>query len=94
MKVYKTNPLVLQTEYFVPTGAARTAKNEAPATRGYSVALIDGKWIVRQASYYNCSLKYDPVVAETKTSLKRVIDAAIVRAVLAAVEGGKNDETD
>lgn len=82
MKVYK-NPFVSRESYFVKTGKARTGKAEASASKGYSIELIDGKWEVSEAIYYDSSLRnYHPVIAENKESIKSVIEKAILNAVL------------
>lgn len=86
MKVYK-NPFVSRESYFVKTGKAFSYKNEASKSKGYKVELFDGKWKVTEAQYYDFSLKEElPIVAETKVSIKNVIESAILNAVLEAVK--------
>lgn len=85
MKIYR-NPYMSKTNYFVKTGKARTGKAEASASKGYSVELIDGKWEVREAFYYDCTLRDLPVVAESKTSIQSVIEQAILTAILDLVQ--------
>ena len=88
MKIYK-NPFVSRESYFVKTGKARTGKAEASASKGYSVELIDGKWELREAVYYDFSLRDEfPLVAENKVSIQSVIEKAILNAVLDLVKGG------
>lgn len=88
MKIYK-NPFVSRESYFVKTGKARTGKAEASASKGYSVELIDGKWELREAVYYDFSLRDElPIVAENKVSIQSVIEKAILNAVLDLVKGG------
>lgn len=89
MKIYK-NPFVSRESYFVKTGKARTGKAEASASKGYSVELIDGKWELREAVYYDFSLRDElPIVAENKVSIQSVIEKAILNAVLDLVKGGE-----
>lgn len=89
MKIYK-NPFVSRESYFVKTGKARTGEAEATASKGYSVEFIDGKWEVREAVYYDFSLRDElPIVAENKVSIKSVIEKAILNAVLDLVKGGE-----
>lgn len=89
MKIYR-NPFVSRESYFVKTGKAFSYKAEASKSKGYAVDFIDGKWEVREAQYYDCSLKNDmPVVAENRVSIQSVIDRAIVNAVLDAVAEAK-----
>ena len=89
MKIYK-NPFVSRESYFVKTGKARTGTAEASASKGYSVEFIDGKWEVREAVYYDFSLRDElPIVAENKVSIQSVIEKAILNAVLDLVKGGE-----
>lgn len=89
MKVYK-NPFVSRESYFVKTGKAHSYKMEATKSKGYAIEFIDGKWQVREETYYDCSLKDEmPVVAENKMSIKSVIERAIVNAVLDLVGEAK-----
>ena len=82
MKVYK-NPFVSRESYFVKTGKAHSYKMEASKSKGYSVELIGGKWEVREGCYYDFDLKNElPVIAENKTSIKTIVDRAIINAVL------------
>lgn len=89
MKIYK-NPFVSRASYFIKTGVARTGKCEASASKGYSIEFIDGKWTVKEASYYDFSLKNEmPIVAENKVSIKSVVEKAILTAVLDSVGNEK-----
>ena len=89
MKIYK-NPFVSRESYFVKTGTAFSYKNEGSKSKGYAVEFIDGKWEVREATYYDSSLKFEmPIIAKSKVSLQRVIDEAILKAVLESVKGGE-----
>jgi hypothetical protein len=82
MKIYK-NPYVSRESYFVKTGSAKVGRAEARASKGYSVELVDGKWEIREAIYYNFSLGDTmPLVAENRTSIKSVIEQAVLKAVL------------
>lgn len=91
MKIYK-NPFVSRESYFVKTGKAHSYKMEASKSKGYSIDFIDGKWKVREACYYDCSLRNDmPVIAENKVSIKSVIERAILNAVLDLVGSAKMD---
>lgn len=92
MKVYK-NPFVSRESYFVKTGAARTGKMEASASKGFCIEFIDGKWEVRMAEYYDFSLRNElPVIAENKVSIKSVIERAVLNAVLDLVGETKMKE--
>lgn len=89
MKIYK-NPFVKRECYFVKTGKARTGKAEATASKGYQVQFWNGKWEVKEVSYYDFSLRDElPVVAENNVSIKSVIENAILKAVLDLVKGGE-----
>ena len=82
MKVYK-NPFVSRESYFVKTGAGHSFKMEASKSKGYIVEFIGGKWEVREGCYYDFDLKNElPVIAENKTSIKTIVDRAIIDAVL------------
>ena len=81
MKIYK-NPFVSRECYFVKTGKTYSSRMEAPKSK-YEVQFCDGKWIVREAQYYNFSLRDEfPIVAENNISIKSVIEQAILDAVL------------
>ena len=82
MKIYK-NPFVSRECYFVKTGKAYTHKMEAKASKGYQVQFWDGKWEVKEARYYDCSLRDEmPIIAKNKVSIQSVIEKAILDAVL------------
>ena len=91
MKIYK-NPFVSRDCYFVKTGKAYTHKMEATASKGYQVQFWDGKWEVKEAQYYDFSLRNEmPIVAENKISIQSVIERAILNAVLDLVGETKID---
>ena len=91
MKIYK-NPFVSRECYFIKTGAARTGKMEATASKGYQVQFWDGKWEVKEAQYYDFSLRDElPIVAENRVSIQSVIERAILNAVLDLVAETKQD---
>ena len=91
MKVYK-NPFVSNECYFVKTGKARTGKMEATASKGYEVSFWNGKWEVREAQYYDFSLRNElPTVAENKVSIQSIIERAVLNAVLDLVGSAKFD---
>ena len=82
MKVYK-NPFVSRESYFIKTGKAHSYKSEASKSKGYAIDFLDGKWQVREACYYDNSLKNEfPIVYENKVSIQTVIERAILNAVL------------
>ena len=82
MKIYK-NPFVSRESYFVKTGKAYSHRNEATKSKGYAIEFVDGKWQVREATYYDFSLRDEmPVIAENKVSIQSVIENAILNAVL------------
>lgn len=90
MKVYQ-NPFVSRESYFVKTGAAKTGRAEASASKGFSVDFVNGKWEVREATYYDISLRDEmPVVAENKVSIKSVIHNAVRDVVLGLVNEANN----
>lgn len=92
MKIYK-NPFVSNECYFVKTGKARTGKMEATASKGYEVQFWKGKWEVREAQYYDFSLRNElPIVAENKVSIQSVIERAILDSVLDLVGEAKMKE--
>lgn len=90
MKIYK-NPWVSRECYFVKTGAAKSAKNEASKSNGYAIDYWDGKWKVRKAEFYNISLADMPVIVENKVSIQAAIEKAILDTVLGFVEAAKMD---
>ena len=91
MKIYK-NPFVSRECYFVKTGKAYTHKMEATASKGYQVQFWDGKWEVKEAQYYDFSLRDEmPIVAENRVSIQTVIERAILNAVLDLVGETKMD---
>ena len=82
MKIYK-NPYVSYDSYFVKTGKAYTRKHEATASKGYNIHNMNGKWEVDRVAYYDHHLAADhPVVAENKVSIDKVIEEAVLGAVL------------
>lgn len=88
MKIYK-NPFVSRESYFVKTGKAFSYKSEASKSKGYIVEFLNGKWNVREGQYYDMSLRDEmPIIAENKVSVQRVIETAILNAVLDLVKGG------
>ncbi len=99
MKIYK-NPYVSRESYFVKTGKGYSYKMEASKSKGYAVDFIDGKWSVREACYYDISLRNEmPIIAENEVSIKSVIERAILDAVLdlvgsAKMDGGDGNATD
>lgn len=85
MKVYK-NPYVSRESSFIKTGKGHSYKMEASKSKGYIVEFIDGKWQVRDGFYYDSFLRNDmPVIAESKVSIKSIIDRAIVNSVLGLI---------
>lgn len=91
MKIYK-NPFVSRESYFIKTGKAFSYKMEASKSKGYAVEFIDGKWEVREVHYYDSSLRNEmPIIAESKESIRSVIDRAILNAVLDLVGSAKMD---
>ena len=88
MKIYK-NPFVKRESYFVKTGKAFSYKSEASKSKGYVIEFWDGKWEVRNGEYYDISLRDEfPIIAENRVSIQKVINSAILNAVLDLVEGG------
>lgn len=95
MKIYK-NPFVSRECYFVKTGKSYTRKREATASKGYQVQFWDGKWEVKEAQYYDFSLRDEmPIAAENRVSIQSVIENAILNAVLDLVhpteKGGEKE---
>ena len=95
MKIYK-NPFVSRECYFVKTGKAYSGGTEPTKSKGYQVQFWDGKWIVREAQYYDYLLRDGfPIVAENNISIKSVIEQAILDAVLGLAhpteKGGKQE---
>lgn len=91
MKIYK-NPFVSRESYFVKTGKAFSYKAEGSKSKGYAIDFINGKWEVREANYYDSSLRNEmPVIAENKVSIKSIIERAILDAVLDLVGSAKMD---
>lgn len=89
MKIYK-NPFVSRESYFVKTGRAHSYRMEASKSKGYAVEFIDGTWEVREAQYYDNSLRNEmPIIAENKVSIQSVIKKAILDAVLSLVHPGE-----
>lgn len=91
MKIYK-NPFVSRESYFVKTGKAFSYKMEGSKSKGYAIDFIDGKWRVREATYYDSSLRNEmPIIAENRVSIQSVIETAILNAVLDLVGCAKMD---
>lgn len=88
MKIYK-NPYVERDSFFTKTGKANSARNEGSKSKGYSVDYWDGKWIVREATYYDSSLMEMQIVAENNISIQKVVERAILDAILDAVGEAK-----
>ena len=80
MVIYK-NPNVSHESYFVGTGIVWSGAG-LPASTGWVVEFVDGKWQARRGTYYNDSLKHFPVVAENAVSLENVVESAVVDAVI------------
>lgn len=94
MIVYK-NPFVSRESYFVVTGVAKSAKMEASKSKGYAIDFIDGKWEVREACYYNNSLRSEmPIVGENRISIISIIKRAVLDAVLDLVGSVKRAKKD
>ena len=91
MKIYK-NPFVSRESYFVRTGKGFSHKGEAAKSVGEGIEFWDGKWEVRKGAYYDYSLKDElPIVAENRVSIQKVIETAILNAVLDLVKGVQNE---
>lgn len=85
MKIYK-NPYVSYDSYFVKTGKAYTGKMEASASKGYEVHNMNGNWEVCGVQYYDNTLRNElPVVAENRVAIQKIIDEAVMNAVLKLV---------
>ena len=85
MKIYK-NPYVTYDSYFVKTGKAPTRKMEAPASKGYNIHNMNGKWEVDKVRIYDGALKNEfSLVAENRVSIDKVIEKAVLDAVLKLV---------
>lgn len=92
MKIYK-NPYVPYDSYFVKTGKASTRKMEATASKGYNIHNMNGTWEVSKATYYDCSLEADhPIVAENRVSIDKVIEKAVLDAVLKFIGEGNYED--
>lgn len=92
MKIYK-NPFVSRESYFVKTGKAFSYKGEAPKTSGFVIEFLDGKWKIRKGQYYDMDLRDEfPIVAENRVSIQKIIDTAVINAVLDLVKGGVKNE--
>lgn len=78
MKVLK-NPWVSGESYFIPTGKGYRRRGEIATTNGVELSFWDGKWNLREATYYTYSLEEMPVVGSL--DLKNVITKAILNAV-------------
>ena len=82
MKIYK-NPNVSYDSYFVRTGKAYTGKMEATASKGYKIHNMNGKWEIQKVQYYDSTVRdKHPLVAETRVSIDKVIEEAVLGAVL------------
>lgn len=94
MIVYK-KPFVSRESYFVVTGVAQSAKMEASKSKGYAIDFIDGKWEVREACYYNYSLRSEMLmVGEDRISIQDIIKRTVLYAVLDLVASVKRAEKD
>lgn len=85
MKIYR-NPFVSYPCYFVKTGAGWSGRAEASKSKGYCVEQHDGKWTCRNGCYYDFTIKNELIpVAENKESIHKIIEKAVIDAVLALV---------
>ena len=91
MKIYK-NPYVSYDSYFVKTGKAPShGKFEASASKGYNIHNMNGKWEVSKVAYYDSALNQSlsgchPIVAENRVSIDKVIEQAVLDAVLGLLD--------
>lgn len=85
MKIYR-NPFVSYPCYFVKTGEGWSEKAEASKSKGYCVEQHDGKWTCRNGCYYDFTIKNELIpVAKSKESIHKIIEKAVIDAVLALV---------
>ena len=88
MKIYK-NPYVSYDSYFVKTGKAYTRKGEASASKGYEIHNMNGSWEIQEVQYYDSTLRNEfPVVAENRVAIQKIIEEAVMCAVLKLVGEG------
>lgn len=84
MKIYR-NPFVSYPCYFVKTGAGWSGRAEASKSKGYCVEQHDGKWTCRNGCYYDDTIRNELIlVAENRESIHKVIEKAVIDAVLGA----------
>lgn len=88
MKIYK-NPWASHECYFVKSGTAKSYKNEASKSCGYDIVLLENGWCVHKSEYYNKTINEMPFVCSSNTSLRSIIEKAILNEVLSMVEGAK-----
>ena len=85
MKIYR-NPFVSYPCYFVKTGAGWSGRAEASKSKGYCVEQHDGKWTCRNGCYYDDTIRNELIlVAENRESIHKVIEKAVIDAVLGLV---------
>ena len=86
MKIYK-NPYVSYDSYFVKTGKAPSlGKFEAAASKGYCVHNRNGNWEIEKVRVYDGAIKNEfPLIAENRVSIDKVIEEAVLGAVLKLV---------
>jgi hypothetical protein len=85
VKIYK-NPYVSYDSYFVKTGKAYTRKMEASASKGFCINNMNGNWEIQEVQYYDSALRNEfPVVAENRVAIQKIIDEAVLNAVLKLV---------
>lgn len=88
MKIYK-NPWTSHERYFVKSGATKSYKNEASKSRGYDIILLENGWRIHKSEYDNKTINEMPFVCSSNTSLKSIIEKAILNKVLSMIEGAK-----
>ena len=86
MKIYK-NPYVTYDSYFVKTGKAPSyGKFEAVASKGYCIHNRNSNWEIDKVRIYDGALKNEfALVAENRVSIDKVIEKAVLDAVLGLI---------
>jgi hypothetical protein len=62
--VYKNPYTPSHPTYFIYEATMPKRGMESQRTKGYSVSLVDGEWLVGKAEYYKSSLSDFPIVGE------------------------------
>lgn len=59
---------------------------QASASKGFCIHNMNGTWEIREVQYYDSALRNEfPVVAENRVAIQKIIEEAVMGAVLKLV---------